>query len=157
MPSVERFQQYFNYHYAMMDQIWDSVAVLSKDQYHQHIAYSRGSVHEQILHIVATDQAWLQGIHGLPRKPRLDPADYADYESTRILYGEVKTAFMAYIHALTEVELDRVPERFYGPVWQVLSHVVNHGTDHRAQILRILQDLGALTFEQDFILWLWRT
>ena len=27
-------------------------------------------------------------------------------------------------------------------VWQVLLHVVNHGTDHRAQVLRILNDLG---------------
>ncbi|MBK7915376.1 MAG: hypothetical protein IPJ94_03790 [Chloroflexi bacterium] len=27
-------------------------------------------------------------------------------------------------------------------VWQVLLHVANHGTDHRAQLLRLLNDLG---------------
>ena len=36
-------------------------------------------------------------------------------------------------------------------VWQVLVHVVNHGTDHRAQILRILHELGVKTQSQDFI------
>ncbi len=36
-------------------------------------------------------------------------------------------------------------------VWQVLIHVVNHGTDHRAQILRLLNDLGFTTGPQDYI------
>jgi uncharacterized damage-inducible protein DinB len=35
--------------------------------------------------------------------------------------------------------------------WQILLHVVNHGTDHRAQVLRALHDFGAETKEQDFI------
>ena len=35
--------------------------------------------------------------------------------------------------------------------WQVLLHVVNHGTDHRAQMLRILHDMGAQTVSQDYI------
>jgi uncharacterized damage-inducible protein DinB len=33
--------------------------------------------------------------------------------------------------------------------------MVNHGTDHRAQILRLLYDLGAPTFEQDMIIYWW--
>ena len=36
-------------------------------------------------------------------------------------------------------------------VWQVLLHVVNHGTDHRAQLLRLLNDLGLETTSQDYI------
>ena len=36
-------------------------------------------------------------------------------------------------------------------VWQVLLHVVNHGTDHRAQLLRSLNDLGVETTWQDYI------
>jgi uncharacterized damage-inducible protein DinB len=42
-----------------------------------------------------------------------------------------------------------------GPTWQVLSHLVNHGTDHRAQVLRALHELGAPTFSQDLIHHLW--
>ena len=36
-------------------------------------------------------------------------------------------------------------------LWQVLLHVVNHGTDHRAQLLRLLNDLGVETTYQDYI------
>ena len=40
-------------------------------------------------------------------------------------------------------------------VWQVLLHVVNHGTDHRAQLLRRLNDLGVETTSQDYIFYVY--
>jgi uncharacterized damage-inducible protein DinB len=40
-------------------------------------------------------------------------------------------------------------------LWQVLLHVVNHGTDHRAQLLRALSDLGIKTAPQDYIFYLY--
>lgn len=40
-------------------------------------------------------------------------------------------------------------------VWQVLIHVINHATDHRAQILRSLHDLGIETPPQDFIFYVY--
>jgi hypothetical protein len=40
-------------------------------------------------------------------------------------------------------------------VWQVLLHVVNHGTDHRAQLLRLLNDLGVKTGPQDYIFYVY--
>jgi len=40
-------------------------------------------------------------------------------------------------------------------LWQVLLHVVNHGTDHRAQLLRLLNDLGVRTTSQDYIFYVY--
>ena len=34
---------------------------------------------------------------------------------------------------------------------KVLIHVVNHATDHRAQTLRQLADLGVKTYPQDYV------
>ena len=39
-------------------------------------------------------------------------------------------------------------------MWVGLLQVAHHGTDHRAQILRALYDLGAPTFEQNFALYM---
>ena len=33
----------------------------------------------------------------------------------------------------------------------MLLHLVNHGTDHRAQMLAMLNSLGAPTFAQDYL------
>ena len=35
-------------------------------------------------------------------------------------------------------------------VAQVLLHVANHGTDHRAQLLMLLDQAGVKTFPQDY-------
>lgn len=40
-------------------------------------------------------------------------------------------------------------------IWQVLMQVVNHGTDHRAQILRLLHDMGVRTGPQDYIFYVY--
>ena len=40
-------------------------------------------------------------------------------------------------------------------VWQVLLHVINHGTDHRAQLLRLLNDMGVETLYQDYIFYVY--
>lgn len=34
---------------------------------------------------------------------------------------------------------------------QMLLHVINHGTDHRAQLLKMLNEQGIETFPQDYI------
>ena len=38
-------------------------------------------------------------------------------------------------------------------VWQVLFHVLNHGTDHRAQLLAMVAQFEAPTFDQDYALY----
>ncbi|HBY98528.1 MAG TPA: hypothetical protein DEP84_32055 [Chloroflexi bacterium] len=40
-------------------------------------------------------------------------------------------------------------------LWQVLLHVANHSTDHRAQLLQLLNDLGAKTPSQDYIFYVY--
>ncbi len=67
------------------------------------------------------------------------------------------------MNGVDSVELQRVvvydlPHRggvHRSAVWEILAHVVNHTTDHRAQMLRLLYDLGAPTFEQDFVIYQW--
>lgn len=58
-----------------------------------------------------------------------------------------------YLAGLTDEDLQADFEHM--KVWQVLLHVANHGTDHRAQLLSLLNQLGMVTFPQDFIFHVW--
>jgi uncharacterized damage-inducible protein DinB len=60
-----------------------------------------------------------------------------------------------YVSGLDEAALEATVPGLNEPAWQILAHVANHGTGHRAQILRLLDDLGAPTFDQDLIIFLW--
>jgi uncharacterized damage-inducible protein DinB len=56
-----------------------------------------------------------------------------------------------YIAILDDAALARIPKGLPTTIWQTLLHLVNHGTDHRAQVLRVLHDLKADTFDQDLV------
>ena len=45
-------------------------------------------------------------------------------------------------------------EHYQHKIGEALIHVVNHSTDHRAQMLRLIGDYGGQTFEQDIIFYL---
>lgn len=99
------------------------------------------------------------------RPKPLRPEDFTTRASVRAEYDSTETATLNFINRLDETILQKEfiwrppmtpePQRVTG--WQVLLHVVNHGTDHRAQILRILHDFGAPTFDQDLMGYLWQT
>jgi uncharacterized damage-inducible protein DinB len=52
--------------------------------------------------------------------------------------------------SLTEADLERHLPNMPLSIWQTLFHLVNHGIDHRAQVLQALYNFGDPTFEQDF-------
>jgi uncharacterized damage-inducible protein DinB len=77
-----------------------------------------------------------------------------DLESIRAHWDHVEQKMRDY---LTELRDDMLSTKPLGGedkdlrLWQVLLHVVNHGTDHRAQLLRLLNDLGVKTTSQDYV------
>lgn len=157
MQNIEIIGALFDYHWALYDRVWDSLAQLSEEQFTQDIAYSHGSIRDQMLHVATTDGRWLRGLQGNPeaRSYFLEPADYPTRASVREVWVQTSQEMSAYLESLDDEALQRVPPGMGGPVWQALLHLVNHGTDHRAQILHALTGFGAPTFEQDLIFHLW--
>jgi uncharacterized damage-inducible protein DinB len=73
-----------------------------------------------------------------------------------------QTAMRAYLSGLSEEVLaadlvyQRQGQRNALPLWVALHHVVNHATDHRAQILYQIYQAGGQTVAQDVVHY-WRT
>lgn len=158
MVSVDLLRTLLEYNDALHRRLWDSILQLNDAQFVAEIPYSHGSIRNQMVHLAGVDGRWLRGLKELPdpRSFRPDPASYPTRQSAFELWDEVAQEARAYAVALDETSLLRTPQGMAGPAWQVLLHMVNHGTDHRAQVLRALHDFGAPTFDQDLILYLWR-
>ena len=157
MDTRELIRTQFDYNYALYRRLWDSIAILSDEQFVLDVDYSHGSIRNQMMHVTMVDKRWLLGLQEHPdaRGFSLNPSDYPTRESVRALWDGVSKEVIDYVAALDEAGLTRTPRGMSGPEWQVLIHMANHGTDHRAQILRALHDFGAPTFDQDLILHLW--
>ena len=148
-------QTYLEYHLALTRRVWQSIEQISDEQYLLEEAYSRGSIRNLMIHLASTDRRWLAGLKNLPDIGHLNPEDYPSREAGRALFEQVAKELSDYAAELTESELEQLATGMNEPRWQILLHLVNHGTDHRATVLQQLHEFGAPTFPQDFVIWLW--
>jgi uncharacterized damage-inducible protein DinB len=107
-------------------------------------------------HLADTDRNWLRGLKNRPRVDFEAYDTYPDRLSVRTYWNSVAEELAAYVDNVSEDELNQNPVEIPGPRWEMLLHMVNHGTDHRSTILQQLNDYGASTFDQDSIIWLGR-
>jgi uncharacterized damage-inducible protein DinB len=154
--NADAFRQFYNYHFEENRKLWEQVASLSPERFLQPIEYSRGSVREQVIHLMDAEDVWFSELSGVEPFEPLPPADFDDRERIRAHWDRVEQKTHAYLAELQDDILFTQPiqepeEDKALIVWQVLLHVVNHATDHRAQILRLLNDLGVKTTSQDYI------
>ncbi|HMO58824.1 MAG TPA: DinB family protein [Roseiflexaceae bacterium] len=153
--NADAFRQLYDYHFAENRKLRDLTDGLSAEQFTQSAGYSHGSVRNQIVHLLDADDVWFSELRGVAPLDPL-PAAADDRAPIHTHWDAVELRMREYLGALQDEMLFTRPirepeEDRHLFVWQVLLHVVNHGTDHRAQLLRHLNDLGVVTESQDFI------
>jgi uncharacterized damage-inducible protein DinB len=158
--NADAFRHLYGYHFAENRRIWDYVTQLSHEQFTQHSDYSHGSVRDQIVHLMDVDEVWFSELRGVEPSEPLSPLSGDDRGIIRARWDSVEQMTRGYLAELRDDMLFTKPikepeEDKDLTVWQVLLHVVNHGTDHRAQILRLLNDLGVETTSQDYIFYVY--
>jgi uncharacterized damage-inducible protein DinB len=152
-------RHFYEYHFSENRKIWDAyVMPLSDEQFRQHVGYSVGSVQNQIVHMMSADEQWFSGLRGLDFPEWLNPTDFEDRKAIRLYWDNLEQTMRNYLVDLRDESIFRHPFTEGADqaltVFQVLLHVVNHGTDHRAQVLRLLNDLGVETTAQDYIFYI---
>ena len=159
--NADAFRQLYDYHFGENRKIWDQyVTPLAYEQFIQEARYSHGSVRAQIVHLMDVDEVWFSELQGvLPSEP-VEAADFDDRALLRARWDRIETMMRAYLSELQDEMLLAKPitdpeDDKELSVWQVLLHVANHGTDHRAQLLRLLHDLGVKTEGQDYIFYVY--
>ena len=159
--NADAFRHFYGYHFDENRKIWDSYIIpLTYEQFTQAVGYSHGSVREQIVHLLDVDEVWFSELRGVAPSEALPAADYDDRQIIRVRWDNIEGMMRAYLAGLTDEMLDTRPitdpeEDKDLVVWQVMLHVANHGTDHRAQLLRLLHDLGVKTAGQDYIFYVY--
>ena len=156
--NADAFRQYYEYHFAEKRKIWYFVKQLTTEQFTQPMGYSHGSIRDQVIHLINVEEGWFSELQGI-QPPDPQPADGADDDdrtAIRARWDSVETMMRGYLTGLQDEMLFTKPitdpeEDKELIVWQVLLHVVNHATDHRAQILRSMNDLGIESPPQDYI------
>jgi uncharacterized damage-inducible protein DinB len=153
----------YGYNYWAFEKVWDCVLKLSDAQFTEELDYSRGSIRNQVMHMMSATRRWIIRLRGGEMVPHLALDDFPTRAATKAKWDEMRAEALDYVNTLSEADLDGVihwqlPDRGMDAEntgWEILLHVANHATDHRAQILAMLnQHFGIQTMEQDMLFYL---
>ena len=153
----------YEYGYWAFDKVWECVMQLNDAQFVQELGYSHGSIRHQIVHMLSATQRWIIRLKQEALPSHLAFEDYNTRMAARVKWDKLRDEAMDYIKSLSEADLDAViywelPNRELAADnarWEILLHAANHATDHRAQILAMLnQHFGIDTPEQDMLFYL---
>lgn len=158
--NADAFRQLYDYHISENRKIWDNyIMSITQEQFVQDVDYSVGSIRNHVVHLMAVDDSWFAGLRKVERPEWLQPEDFPDRDQIRAHWDGVEQRMKDYLGTVTDEVLFQPPfpdkpRDNNMLLWQVLIHVANHGTDHRAQMLRLLHDVGVETGPQDMVFYL---
>jgi uncharacterized damage-inducible protein DinB len=112
-------------------------------------------------HILGAERVWLARFLGSTVDPFPTPYDYPDLISLLHGWEETAAGIEAFLAGLTDEQLEGQitwsnsrGESFTQPLWGPVSHLVNHSTYHRGQLVTMLRQMGYEVPSTDLVYYL---
>ena len=145
--------------------VMDACRQLSPEQMTAPAQVSFGSLLGTLAHILSAESIWrLRLQEGISPTERITGADFPGLDALIAKWQEEEQAMRGFVEELDEAGLNRwvdykttSGEPQGSTVWKVLAHVVNHGTQFRAEAGAALGSLGHSPGDLDLILYLRET
>lgn len=149
----------FNYGRWADQRILDATARLTPEQLLAQTDPDGKSVRDILVHMLGAAWIWRMRLqHGAAPTRLLDPAEFPTYGALVERWHEEQSGWNAYVRGLVDDEVNRPVlyrntkgELFEAIMWQILLHVVNHGTQHRSEVAQILTGYGCSPGDLDMI------
>jgi uncharacterized damage-inducible protein DinB len=149
----------FKYDDWANQRILAATAGLTPEQFLAKTDPSGKSVRDILVHVLGAAWIWRMRLeHGAAPTRLLDPADFPTYAGLVERWREEQAGWSAYAAGLVDDEVNRPVlyrntkgDLFEAVMWQILLHVVNHGTQHRAEVAQILTGCGCSPGDVDMI------
>lgn len=139
-------------------QMLNATGQLKGESFVRPMGNSFSSVRDTLTHILAAEWIWIERWHGRFPTSMLDPREFPDLTTIKSRWEAVEGDYRHFIQGLTLERLqrdlgyiNRSGERYSYPLWQQMTHVVNHSSYHRGQITTLLRQLGAKAVSTDFL------
>jgi len=148
--TLRELQALLDFHYWARDRVLEAAQSLTVEQFTRSLGGSFGSVRDTLAHTYGADWIWHARWVGEAPTALPDPTQFPDLAVLRTAWDEVEEGTRGLVASLGEAGIQRpieyrtVDGRAFSQVfWQMVQHVVNHGSYHRGQVTTLLRQLGA--------------
>lgn len=147
--TPEEARLLLDYHVWARERVLAPVAALTAEQFTRDMGNSFGSVRDTLAHLYGADLVWFERWTGGSPRGLPPAAGFPDLATLRAAWAELDPKVRAFVGGLDGPGLARSLryQAFNGQeatvgYWQMLQHVVNHGSYHRGQVTTLLRQLG---------------
>ncbi len=150
----------FQYNDWANGRILDTAAKVAPEQLAQSNDFGWGSLRGALVHLMDAEYAWRVLLKTGDHIEWLQPEDFADVAAIRARWGEERAALWQYLSSLSDDDLvgtityEGRGATYRRVLWHCLAHVVNHGTQHRAECAALLTGFGCSPGNLDFTVFL---
>ncbi len=155
--TAEEARTHIRYSGWASRKVMDAALALPPEDQIKPMGVSHENIAKTLAHIYFGDAIWYSRIanpsYPVPNHDALPSLDFVVQEWPRL-----QAKWEAWADAANDADITRqIPfkSRFVGnaglPAWQIVMHVVNHGTLHRGQIVGMLRQLGVTPPSTDIL------
>lgn len=148
----------YKYNQWANGRILGAAANLTPEQFLAPASYPHGGLRGTLAHTLFAEWIWRNRWEGNSPAFRIKPEEFPTFGSLRTRWMEEEMYLMAFVDALTDEKLNNIftykntrGEPFEQVLWKAMAHVVNHGTQHRAEAAAMLTDFGCSPGDVDMI------
>ncbi len=159
--KIAEIHSLFNYNYWVNQRILEAAAGLSPEQFSAPAGVSHGSLRSTLVHAFGAELVWRIRCQGSSPQGLLSEEDFPDLETLVRRWREEEGEMRSYLGGLTDHDLvgtitySRTEgETYETPLWQILVHVINHGTQSRSEAAVLLTQLGHSPGDLDYMIFL---
>jgi uncharacterized damage-inducible protein DinB len=146
--SVDTLRLQLDYSAWASQRLMDVAAKLSEEELTQDFKTADKTVLDTLVHIYAADRIWLARVLAQPRATFIDTAD-RDLTLLQTEWPALHQRWKLWLRDFTDEDVlrpisfqDMKGRSYSQPAWQILLHLVNHGTHHRGQVSGFLRAMG---------------
>lgn len=151
----------FQYNQWSTHKILNAAAHLTEEQFQAPADFPHGGLRSTLVHALFAEWIWRTRWEGSSPSVRLNPEDFPTVESVRARFEEEENKLIAFVENVPEENLHRrfaYKDTKGNPhervLWQVMAHVINHGTQHKTEAAAMLTSLGHSPGDIDMIVYL---
>jgi len=157
----------YDYHVWANQRVFEHLKELPQDIYHKEIQSVFSSISEVLAHIYTADTTWLSVMSGDSfdeitklRKQLGQKTKGRSIEEMETMFFNLSERFKAFFDRQGNLDQAVFPEhpnfgRLESNLFELVQHVVNHGTYHRGNITAMLRQLGYPGVMTDYVVYLY--
>ena len=148
----------YDYNYWANHRYLAVAEMLPEEQIFQKQGHSWDSVHAVFMHMMNSENWWLQRWNGIPTRPAFTREEFPTLASIREHWAGLETDICSYVASQTDESLLRMVsyknpkgESFTVPLWNLMAHLPNHNTHHRGELAAMFALMNVSHPEEEVI------